>query len=69
EVPARRGRRASLRQVITKRLLKNLDTNSKEPEHIPPFVTPLWWQGPHIYIIKGNTNVIHIYTDGSGINS
>ncbi|KDN61237.1 putative zinc knuckle [Colletotrichum sublineola] len=77
-----RGKRTSPRQTISKRLLEDQDATSEEPEHIPPFVTPPWWKGPRVHIVEGaeqaekehqrcleqNTNAIHIYTDGSGIN-
>ncbi|WQF90359.1 Putative reverse transcriptase domain, ribonuclease H domain, ribonuclease H-like superfamily [Colletotrichum destructivum] len=80
--PARRGRKMSPRQTITKRLLDGQEAISQEPEHILPFVTPLWWQGPRIHIVGGaeqaekehqrcleqSTNAFHIYTDGSGID-
>ncbi|OHW95426.1 reverse transcriptase [Colletotrichum incanum] len=82
EAPARRGTKRSPRQRITKRLLDGQEATNEETEHIPPFVTPPWWQGPRILIAGGaeqaekahqrcleqSTNAAHIYTDGSGIN-
>ncbi|OHW97033.1 reverse transcriptase [Colletotrichum incanum] len=82
EVFARRGRKMSPRQTITKRLLDRQDATNEEHEHIPPFVTPPWWQGPRIHIAEGaekaekehqrcleqNAGAAHIYADGSGIN-
>ncbi|KDN71119.1 putative zinc knuckle, partial [Colletotrichum sublineola] len=82
EAPTRRGTKRSPRQIITKRLLDGRKATSEETEHIPPFVTPPWWQSPHIHITGGaeqaekehqrcleqSTNAVHIYTDGSGIN-
>lgn len=84
EVTARRGKKTSPRQTITNRIHDGQDVTSEqhEHEHIPPFITPPWWQGPRIHIAGGteqaekeherclekNTDAAYIYTDGSGID-
>ncbi|KAK1471623.1 zinc knuckle, partial [Colletotrichum abscissum] len=84
EVTARRGKKISPRETITNRIRDGQDVTNEqhEHEHIPPFITPPWWQGPRIHIAGGteqaekeherclekNTDAAHIYTDGSGID-
>ncbi|KAI3545670.1 zinc knuckle [Colletotrichum abscissum] len=84
EVTARRGKKISPRQTITNRIRDGQDVSNEqhEHEHIPPFITPPWWQGPRVHIAGGteqaekeherclenNTDAAHIYTDGSGID-
>ncbi|KAK0368799.1 reverse transcriptase [Colletotrichum limetticola] len=84
EVTARREMKISPRQTITNRIRDGQDVTNEqhEHEHIPPFITPPWWQGPRIHIAGGteqaekeherclekNTDAAHIYTDGSGID-
>ncbi|KAK1492719.1 zinc knuckle, partial [Colletotrichum abscissum] len=80
EVTARRGKKISPRETITNRIRDGQDVTNEqhEHEHIPPFITPPWWQGPRIHIAGGteqaekeherclenNTDAAHIYTDG-----
>ncbi|KAK0369062.1 zinc knuckle [Colletotrichum limetticola] len=82
EALPRGGKRMSPRQKVTKRLNDGQGPISEQHEHIPPFITPPWWQGPRIHIAGGteqaekeherclenNTDAAHIYTDGSGID-
>ncbi|OHW95285.1 reverse transcriptase-like protein [Colletotrichum incanum] len=70
------------RQTIERELRNRQGDNTRQREPIAPFVTPPWWQGPHVFIaetaetarkehqksIDRETEAMHVYTDGSGIN-
>ena len=79
----RRRRKISPREAILKTVQDRDGPNIQMQEHIEPFVTPPWWKGPqtfieetaakarnrHLKLIRKETAALHIYTDGSGINS
>ena len=80
--PSRRPKKISPREAIRQIIETRRGPNARPQEHIEPFVTPPWWQGPRIHIeatavearkrhlelLQQETAAIHIYTDGSGIN-
>ncbi|KAL3952738.1 hypothetical protein ACCO45_012681 [Purpureocillium lilacinum] len=78
----RRRAKTSPREAIQK-TIHNREVNSWTQEQIDPFIAPPWWQGPQTYIeetaaearekhlalLQQEKAALHIYTDGSGINS
>ncbi|KAF4442705.1 reverse transcriptase [Fusarium austroafricanum] len=79
---ARRKKKKSPRRVIEQSITNRQGPNIRKQEQIVPYIVPPWWQGPQTFIeesteeaqtrheqIKQNeSDAIHIYTDGSGIN-
>jgi ribonuclease HI len=77
-----RMKRGSPRETIMMELQHIPSPDGRQREHVKPFIVPPWWQGPRTYIDSSSekaqkehrkkqqreTNAIHIYTDGSGIN-
>ena len=78
-----RRRKISPREAIHKMIQDGSGPSIWMQEHIEPFVVPPWWKGPQTYIeetadkarkrhsalMRKETAALHIYIDGSGINS
>ncbi|EGU81546.1 hypothetical protein FOXB_07941, partial [Fusarium oxysporum f. sp. conglutinans Fo5176] len=82
EGEARRNKKKSPRRAIERSIADRQGPNIRRQERIVPYIVPPWWQGPqtfieasteeaqarHDRITQDESDAIHIYTDGSGIN-